>query len=115
MNLLVPAYELANAFLDSDLRPESQHRAGMLEIRVCQPHVPRLIREPLDLCLASQRRSDEGDEAVETHSRPTTQVYPFNSARRHAAPPLQTGAHALPGVGNIGIVALPRPVPVHPN
>jgi len=69
MNLLVPIDELADAFLYPDARPEPEDTARVREIGIGQPDVPRLIGMPLDASLPTQRRRDQGDEAIEPDPR----------------------------------------------
>ena len=87
----------------------------MREIGVRQPHVPRLIGVALDRRLLPQCPGDERDQAVQPHARPAAQIHRLDGAGRRPRRPVQGGQNAVQGVGNIGVVALARPIPMHPD
>ena len=84
----------------------------MCEIGIGQPDVPRLIRMALNASVLTQRRRDQSDEAIEPDPGAPAQVHRFDRSFRRARRPLQPRQNAVQRVGNIGIVALARPVAV---
>src|SRR3989442_15697585 len=115
MNLLVPVNELADTFLDPDARLEAQHASGMHQIGIRQSHVARLIGVTLDARFLTQSLGDERDQAVETHAFAAAQIDRLDRAGRRASGPFERGENAVQAVGNIGVVALTRPIPMHPH
>ena len=87
----------------------------MREIGIGQPNIAGLIRMAFDARLASQRRLDHGDQAIEPDPGAAAQVHRLHGPRSGAPGPLQPGENAVQRVGNIGVVALARSVAVHPD
>src|SRR5438067_7748527 len=116
MYRLVPTDELPNAFLDADRRAVRQLALSAPQVRRSQPHVTRLVAVALDPDLAPQGPPDQLDQSVEAHPRPAADVDRLGQPRRPApAGPFHGGEDAVHAIRNIGIVALARPVPVHPD
>src|SRR5438034_1922748 len=115
MNLLVPVYELADAFRDADARLEAQHASGVGQIGIGQPHVARLIGLALDARFLAERRGDERNQAVEAHAVAAAQIDCLDRAGSRTSGPLERGEDTVHAVGNIGIVALARPISMHPH
>src|SRR6266705_1303443 len=113
MHLLVPVDELANPFLDSDARLEAQHATRVRQIGVRQPHVAGLIGKALDACFSIQRRRDQRDQPVEAHALASAEVHRLDRPGGRAGRPVQRRQDAVQAVGNIGVVTLARPIPVH--
>src|SRR5882672_6300578 len=115
MDLLIPVNELADAVLDTDSRLEPEHASGMNQIGIRQPDITRLIGMALDARLLTQRLGDEGDQAVESHAFTAAQIDRLDRAGSCTGGPVERGEDAVQAVGNIGIVALTRSIPVHPH
>src|SRR5204862_3119157 len=115
MKLLVPGDELADAFLDTDLRLEPEHAAGVHQIGIGQPDVSGLVRMALDARFLAQCGADQRDQAIQADSLAAAKIHRLHGPGRGSAGPREGGKDAVQAVGNIGIVALARPIPVHPN
>src|SRR5882762_2857372 len=117
MNGLVPANELPNAFLDPDRGPVPELALGAAQVRRGESYVARLVAVALDPHLAPQRPSDQLDQSVEPHTRPAADIDRLGEPppRPRPAGPFHGGQDAVHAIRNIGIVALARPVPVHPD
>src|SRR5438093_7606881 len=116
MHRLVPTDELSNAFLDPDGGPVPELTLGAAQVRRGESNVARLVVTALDPHLAPQRLSDQLDQAVEPHALPAADVDRLGQPRGpRSGSPLHGGEDAIHAIRNIGIVALARPVPVHPN
>src|SRR2546427_12076885 len=75
MDLLVPAYEVADPLFDADPGPISELPFGAPQIGRREAHVPRLVGAPLDSHGAPERPPDERDQAIQPHPRATANVY----------------------------------------
>src|SRR2546427_4680049 len=124
MDLLVPAYEVADPLFDADPGPIIELPFGAPQIGRREAHVPRLVGVPLDSHGAPERPPDELDQAIQPHPRATANVDrdgaptpPTPPAPRApgAGGPLHPRPDPVPAVRNIGIVPLARPVAVHPD
>ena len=87
----------------------------MDQIGIRQPHVSRLIGMTLDARFLTQRCGDERDQTVEAHACAATQIDRLHRTGSSTGGPVERGEDAVQAVGNIGIVALTRPIPVHPH
>src|SRR5881397_3356784 len=116
MNRLVPTDELPNAFLDPDRGPVPELALGAAQVRRGEADVARLVVTALDAHLAPQRLSDHLDQSVEPHPRPAADVDRLGDPRGpRPRGPVRGREDAIHAIRNIGIVALARPVPVHPD
>src|SRR5207253_3804359 len=116
MDLLVPAHEVWDPLLDADLGPVVELALRAPQVGRRQPHVPRLVGVSLDAYAPPQGPPDQLDQPVQPHPRTATDVERFGApARARTAGPLHGGKDAGHAVRNIGIVALARPVAVHPH
>src|SRR3989442_920973 len=116
MDRLIPANEFPNAFLDADGGPVPELTLGAAQVRRGQPHVAGLLAVALDPHLAPQRPSDQLDQAVEPHAPPAADIDGLGEPRRpRPGGPFHGGQDAIHAIRNIGIVALARPLPGHPD
>src|SRR2546430_11488299 len=74
MDLLVPAYEVADPLFDADPGPIIELPFGAPQIGRREAHVPRLVGVPLDSHGAPERPPDELDQAIQPHPRATANV-----------------------------------------
>src|SRR3989442_10153594 len=112
MYRLIPADELPNTFLDADRGVVPQLALGAPQVRRGKPHVARLVAVALDPDLPPQRPPDQLDQPVEAHSCPATDVDRLGGALRPPpGGPFHGGDAGLHAIRNIGIVALPPPLP----
>src|SRR5438445_126765 len=89
---------------------------GTTPIRGREPHTSRRLDVALDPHLTPQRPPDQLDQLVEPHARPAADVDRLGQPRRpRPGGPFPGGEDAVHAIRNIGIVALARPVPVHPD
>src|SRR5438046_10748032 len=116
MRRLVPTDELPNAFLDADRGAVPELALGTTQVRGREPAGSRLVAVALDPHLTPQRSPDQLDQVVEPHARPAADVDRLGQPRRpRPGSPFHGGEDAVHAIRNIGIVALARPVPVHPD
>src|SRR5437879_9100872 len=100
MDLLVPAYEVADPLFDADPGPIIERPFGAPQIGRREAHVPRLVGVPLDSHGAPERPSDELDQAIQPHPRATANVDRDGAPTPPTPPPPPP-----PGAGG----PLPRP------
>src|SRR3989454_5317238 len=116
MNRLVPADELPNAFFDPDRGPVPELVLGAAQVRRREPYVSRLVVVSLDPHLTAQSPPDQRDQSVEPYARPAADVDRLGEpCRPRLGGPFHGGEDAVHAIRNIGIVALARPIPVHPD
>src|SRR2546430_9745318 len=116
MRRLVPTDELPNAFLESDRGAVPELALGTTQIRSREPHISRLVAVALDPHLTPQRPPDQLDQLVEPHARPAADVDRLGQPPPpRPRGPFHGGEDGVHAIRNIGIVALARPVPVHPG
>src|SRR2546430_12503024 len=82
MDLLVPPDEVRDALLDADLGPVVELALGPPQVGGRQPHVPRLVRVPLDPHASPQGPSDQLDQPVQPHARAAADVERFGPSAR---------------------------------
>src|SRR2546423_15570363 len=113
MGRLVPADEEPNPFLDADLGPEAELPGGAPQVRIREPHVPRLIAVALDAYLAAERARDQVDQPIEPHPRAAADVDRLgNAARARQLSPRQGRQDAVGAIRNISIVPPARRLPL---
>src|SRR2546422_4039018 len=113
MYLLVPAHEVLDALLDTDLRPVAQLALGAAQVGRRQPHVARLIGMSLDPHLPPQSSPDQLDQAVQPHPRPAADVDRFGNPPPPPPPP--PPPQAAPPVPPAGPPHPPHTAPAPPR